>query len=39
MLPSQTIRALYPHSRLQPKKVKLFVDFLRQRFRANEWIS
>ena len=33
-LPGQTIRALYPHSRLQAKKVKVFVDFMRDRFKS-----
>lgn len=33
-LPSQTIRALYPHSRLQATKVKVFIDFMQKRFRA-----
>jgi DNA-binding transcriptional LysR family regulator len=34
-LPSQTIRALYPHSRLQARKVKVFVDFMQKRFRTS----
>lgn len=33
-LPGQTIRALYPHSHLQARKVKVFVDFMRNRFKA-----
>jgi DNA-binding transcriptional LysR family regulator len=31
-LPPQAIRVLFPRSALQPRKVKLFVDFLRDRF-------
>ncbi len=34
-LPSQTIRALYPHSRLQATKVKVFLDFMQKRFRTS----
>lgn len=33
-LPSQTIRALYPHSRLQATKVKVFLDFMQKRFKT-----
>ncbi len=33
-LPTQTIRALYAHSSVQPLKVQLFVSFLQRRFRS-----
>ena len=35
-LPSQTIRALYPPSGLMPVKTKLFVGFLKERFKELE---
>jgi DNA-binding transcriptional LysR family regulator len=35
-LPSQTIRALYPPSGLMPAKTKLFIGFLKERFKALE---
>jgi DNA-binding transcriptional LysR family regulator len=33
-LPSQTIRALYPPGGLMPAKTKLFIGFLKERFKA-----
>lgn len=36
-LPAQTIRVLYPHSKMQPKKVRLFIDFLKARFKKAAW--
>lgn len=36
-LPPQTIRVLYPHSKMQPKKVRLFIDFLKARFKKAAW--
>jgi DNA-binding transcriptional LysR family regulator len=35
-LPSQTIRALYPPGGLMPAKTKLFISFLKDRFKALE---
>lgn len=35
-LPSQTVRALYPPSGLMPAKTKLFIGFLKERFKASE---
>jgi hypothetical protein len=28
---------LYPHSKMQPKKVRLFIDFLKARFKKAAW--
>lgn len=33
-LPAQKIRALYPHTRLQATKVKVFLDFMQKRFKT-----
>jgi DNA-binding transcriptional LysR family regulator len=35
--PDQPIVALYPYGQMQPRKVRLFVDHLAQRFRKPQW--